>query len=32
MKKVKSILEQFAIAVILLGGMYAVSLAGYLFN
>lgn len=32
MKKAKSILEQFAIAAILFGGMYAVSLAGYLFN
>lgn len=32
MKKVKSILEHIAIAAILFGGMYAVCLAGYLFN
>lgn len=32
MKKIKEVAEFVAIAAILFGGMYAVCLAGYLFN
>ena len=32
MKKIKEVAEFVAIATILFGGMYAVCLAGYLFN